>query len=189
MTIIDLTRPFSNEPLFRLDAADVPLVSDATRYTGVIYQLHLDSMCSTYIDLPGHIRETNDGQTAENVPPERFFRMPARMSINVGETLGFGEKYGWDWSEFTIPLIFLSGDTSLFSGENWYTGVGSGVGLQAQQNERLGAKLLFEFRLFYGYRINEKWNIELYAQHFSNANTAKENHSYAFFGLGVNRNF
>ena len=121
--------------------------------------------------------------------PATFFRMPARMSINVGETLGFGEKYGWDWSEFTIPLIFLSGDTSLFSGENWYTGVGSGVGLQAQQNERLGAKLLFEFRLFYGYRINEKWNIELYAQHFSNANTAKENHSYAFFGLGVNRNF
>ena len=121
--------------------------------------------------------------------PATFFRMPARMSINVGETLGFGEKYGWDWSEFTIPLIFLSGDTALFSGENWYTGVGSGVGLQAQQNDRLGAKLLFEFRLFYGYRINEKWNIELYAQHFSNANTAKENHSYAFFGLGVNRNF
>ena len=79
MTIIDLTRPFANEPLFRLDAADVPLVSDATRYTGVIYQLHLDSMCSTYIDLPGHIRETDDGRTAESADIGQFFRMPARI--------------------------------------------------------------------------------------------------------------
>lgn len=121
--------------------------------------------------------------------PASFFRLPARMSLNVGETLGLGKKYGWDWRDFTIPLVFISGDTALFNGKNWYTGVGSGVGLQAQQNDRLGAKLLFEFRLFYGYRINEKWNVEIYAQHFSNANTADENHSYAFFGLGVNRNF
>ena len=121
--------------------------------------------------------------------PATFFRLPARMSLNVAETMGFGEKYGWDWRDFTIPLIFISGDTSLFYGENWYTGIGSGVGLQAQQNDRLGAKLLFEFRLFYGYHINDRWNIELYAQHFSNANTADANHSYAFFGLGVNRNF
>ena len=121
--------------------------------------------------------------------PASFFRLPARMSLNVAETLGLGKKYGWDWREFTIPLILLSGDTTLFNGENWYFGVGSGVGLQAQENKRLGAKLLFEFSLFYGYRINEKWAVELYAQHFSNANTAEENHSYAFFGLGVTRNF
>ena len=93
MTIIDLTRPFSNEPLFRLDAADVPLVSDATRYTGVIYQLHLDSMCSTYIDLPGHIRETDNGLTAENVPPERFFRMPARV-VHLSRQSGSGVVTG-----------------------------------------------------------------------------------------------
>lgn len=121
--------------------------------------------------------------------PATFFRLPARMSLNVGETLGLGKKYGWDWRDLTIPLVFISGDAALFYDKNWYVGVGSGVGLQAQQNERLGAKLLFEFRLFYGYRINEKWNVELYAQHFSNANTAEENKSYAFFGLGISRNF
>ena len=93
------------------------------------------------------------------------------------------------YTKFSIPIFWMSGDTALFYGENWYTGVGSGVGMQAHQNDRLGAKLLFEFRLFYGYRINEKWGIELYAQHFSNANTAEENHSYAFFGLGISRNF
>ena len=121
--------------------------------------------------------------------PATFFRMPARMSINVAETLGLGKKYGWNWTKYTIPIFFISGDTTLLHGKNWYAGVGSGVGLQAQQNERLGAKLLFEFKLLYGYRFNENWGIEVYAQHFSNANTADENHSYAFYGLGVTHNF
>ena len=119
--------------------------------------------------------------------PATFFRLPARMSLNLGETVGLGKKYGW--RDFTIPIFWISGDTALLYGKNWYTGVGSGVGMQAHQNDRLGAKLVFEFRLFYGYRIKENWGIEIYAQHFSNANTAKENHSYAFFGLGVNYDF
>ena len=118
-----------------------------------------------------------------------FFTMPARQSLNIAETLGFGKKHGWDWRDFTIPIVLLSGDVALLYGEKWYTGAGAGIGFQAQENERLGAKLLFEFKLFYGYRINDKWGIEIYAQHFSNANTADANHSYAFFGFGVNYNF
>ena len=121
--------------------------------------------------------------------PTTFFRMPARQSLNLGETIGLGQRYGWDWRKFTIPLVLVSGDTALLYGKNWYAGAGAGVGLQAQENERLGAKLLFQFKLFYGYRINDKWGIELYTQHFSNANTANENHSYAFYGIGVNHNF
>lgn len=121
--------------------------------------------------------------------PTTFFRLPARQSLNVAETLGLGKKYGWDWTDFTIPLVLASGDIALFYGDKWYAGAGAGVGLQAQENERLGAKLLFQFKLFYGYRINERLGIEFFAQHFSNANTAEENHSYAFFGLGINRNF
>jgi hypothetical protein len=121
--------------------------------------------------------------------PTTFFRMPARQSLNIGETAGFAKKYGWDWREFTTPLVMASGDVALLYGEKWYMGVGAGVGLQARQNDRLGAKLLFQFKIFYGYRINDRWGIELYGQHFSNANTAKQNYSYAFFGIGVNRNF
>ena len=30
-----------------------------------------------YIDLPGHIRETDDGVDAANCPPERFYRIAA----------------------------------------------------------------------------------------------------------------
>ena len=135
-----------------------------------------------YHPVPFYIAQVKYSQ------PATFFRMPARMSLNLAETAGFAKKYGWDWRKYTIPIVFLSGDTALLHGDKWYAGIGSGVGLQAQQNERLGAKLLFEFRLFYGYHINEKWGIELYAQHFSNANTAEEKHSYAFYGIGITNN-
>lgn len=121
--------------------------------------------------------------------PTTFFKVPARQSINIGQTLGFGQKYGWDWDKYTIPMIFLSEDIALAYGNNWYFATSIGAGLQAQQNERLGAKLLFQFKLFGGYRINDKWGIELFMQHFSNANTATENYSYAFYGLGMTYSF
>ena len=63
------------------------------------------------------------------------------------------------------------------------------VGMQAQQNERLGAKLLFQFKLVGGYHINNNWALELFMHHFSNGNTAPENYSYAFYGLGVTYSF
>ena len=121
--------------------------------------------------------------------PTTFFRMPARQSLNIAETAGFDKRYGWDWREFTTPIAMASGDIAPIYGDNWYAGIGAGVGLQARQNDRLGAKLLFQFKLFYGYRINERWGVEIYGQHFSNANTAKQNYSYAFYGIGVNYNF
>lgn len=121
--------------------------------------------------------------------PTTFFKLPARQSLNIGQTIGLGSKYGWDWNEYTIPMIFLSEDIALSYYKNVYVAAGFGVGLQAQQNERLGAKLLFQFKLIGGYHINEKWGIEIFMQHFSNANTAPENYSYAFYGLGVTYNF
>ena len=67
--------------------------------------------------------------------------------------------------------------------------MGAGVGLQAQQNDRIGSKLVFQFKVTFGYNFNEKWAAELFIQHFSNANTADENNSYAFYGLGLTCNF
>lgn len=121
--------------------------------------------------------------------PTTFFRLPARQSLNIGQTLGFGKKYGWNWEKYTIPMVFISEDIVLFSGKKWYYSNGIGVGLQAQQNERLGAKLLFQWKMIGGYKLNDRTNIELFMQHFSNANTAKANYSYAFYGLGITYNF
>lgn len=121
--------------------------------------------------------------------PTTFFKLPARQSINIAQTLGFGEKYGWQWDKYTIPMIYLSEDIALFYGCDWYFSAGAGVGLQAQQNERLGAKLLFQFKLIGGYKINDQTSVELFIQHFSNANTAEENNSYAFYGIGMTYSF
>lgn len=121
--------------------------------------------------------------------PTTFFKLPARQSLNFGQTVGMGRAYGWDWTDFSIPIAWASGDVALLYGKNWYYATGVGVGFQAQQNDRLGAKLLFQFKISGGYRFNDNWGMEIFVQHFSNGNTAEENNSYAFYGLGVTYSF
>lgn len=127
--------------------------------------------------------------TIQYSQPTTFFRIPARRSLNVSMTLGLDEKYGWKWQDFTIPMAYVTEDIALFRYERLYAGLGAGVGLQAQENKRLGAKLIFEFKVTFGYNFNDKWAAELFIQHFSNANTAEENNSYAFYGLGFTYNY
>ena len=127
--------------------------------------------------------------TIQYSQPTTFFRIPAKQSINVSETLGLGEKYGWKWQDYTIPMAYVSEDIALFKYQSLYAGVGAGVGLQAQENERLGAKLLFQFKVTVGYNFNKQWSGEFFIQHFSNANTAEENNSYAFYGVGFTYNY
>lgn len=126
---------------------------------------------------------------AQYSQPTDFFGMYARKSLNIIQTLGHGKKYGWHWDKYTIPIAMLSEDVIPFYGDDWYTFIGLGVGMQAQQNERIGSKLLFGFKLGAGYRLSECTAVELFMQHFSNGNTAPENNSYAFYGLGMTYSF
>lgn len=121
--------------------------------------------------------------------PTTFFGVAARQSLNVIQTLGHGSKYGWQWDKYTIPIAMLSMDVSPWYGDDWYTFVGVGAGFQAQQNKRIGSKLIFSFKLGAGYRISECTSVEVFAHHFSNGNTAPENNSYAFYGLGITYSF
>ncbi len=121
--------------------------------------------------------------------PTTFFRLPARMSLGVVQTLGHGKKYGWNWEKYTIPIALLGQDIALAYGDDWYTYTGLSVGMQLQQNERIGSKLIFGFKLGAGYHISECTAIEAYVQHFSNGNTAPENNSYAFYGMGITYSF
>ena len=121
--------------------------------------------------------------------PTTFFRVPARRSVNISETLGIDRKNGWNWPDYTIPMIYFTEDIALFRYERLYAGMGAGAGLQAKQNERIGSKLIFEFKVTCGYNFNDQWAAEFFIQHFSNANTADENNSYAFYGLGFTYNY
>lgn len=121
--------------------------------------------------------------------PATFFGLAARQSINVAQTIGMGTRYGWQWDKFTIPMAFLSEDIAIAKYKNFYFAGGAGMGLQAQQNARLGAKLLFMFKLTAGWRLDEHWGLEVFMHHFSNANTARANYSYAFYGIGTTYSF
>jgi len=74
--IVDLTRPFWGH---KAELVLYPLKSDRTEYTGMVYNYSFNSMDSTYLDLPGHIRETDDGVTAENYDPAAWYRVPCRV--------------------------------------------------------------------------------------------------------------
>lgn len=74
MKIVDLTRPFDQVKIVR---RPVPLHSGNTEYTGVVYDYAFDSMQSTYIDLPGHIEETDDHVRADTMPLSSLHRLPA----------------------------------------------------------------------------------------------------------------
>ena len=126
---------------------------------------------------------------AQYSQPANFFRLHARKSLNIIQTIGYGQRYGWYWEKFTIPIGIISEDIIPFYGKKWYTFIGLGAGFQVQQNERIGSKLIFTFKFGGGYRLSECSSIEFFAQHFSNGNTAPENNSYAFYGLGMIYNF
>ena len=121
--------------------------------------------------------------------PTEFFRLPARKSLNIIQTLGAGKSRGWHWDKYTIPIATVSEDIILAHGKEWYFYTGLAAGFQVQQNERIGSKLLFGFKLGGGFKLSECTNLEIFAQHYSNGNTAPENNSYAFFGAGITYNF
>jgi len=76
MKLIDLTLPWS---LIETDEHQVPLKSDRTAYTGVVYDFKLNSMTGSYIDFPGHILETANGIHAGNLPLSGLYRIPATL--------------------------------------------------------------------------------------------------------------
>lgn len=75
--IVDLTLPIQSERGGRATATarDRPIGRGRSRYTAVVYDLVHDSMTGTYLDFPGHIRETDDGLDAATYPLERLFRI------------------------------------------------------------------------------------------------------------------
>ncbi|MCQ2574575.1 MAG: acyloxyacyl hydrolase [Alphaproteobacteria bacterium] len=121
--------------------------------------------------------------------PTTFFRIPARRSLNVSQTVGLASLDGWDWNEYSIPMGYITEDIALLRSDDFYMAVGAGAGFQTKQNNRIGSKFLFQFKVTFGYNINDEFALELYLQHFSNGNTAPQNESYAFYGLNLVRNF
>lgn len=80
MFLVDLTSPYcGRRSPPQTTVEQVPLRSASTAYTGLIYHLTSDSMQGTYLDLPGHIKETDDGRRTDTIPAREFYRQPATV--------------------------------------------------------------------------------------------------------------
>ena len=90
MPIVDITRDYTSQ-VGELEIAvrEVKLKSAQTAYTGLVYQVSSDSMQGSYLDLPGHIKETDDGLTAANIPAEKLYRLPTSV-IRLERASGSG---------------------------------------------------------------------------------------------------
>ncbi len=87
MRLIDLTLPI---PKTRAASRDVRIRgARGSDYTGVVYDFELNSMDGTYIDFPGHIRETDDGRDAANYPVDALYRRSAAV-IHLDRASGSG---------------------------------------------------------------------------------------------------
>ncbi len=93
MPVIDISREYVGDETFAVQTIERDLQSEDTRYTGVVYQYTTGSMMGTYIDFPGHIKETDDGMTAANFPIERLYRIPAAV-IHLDRADGSGGVSG-----------------------------------------------------------------------------------------------
>ena len=113
MKVIDITRPFEVEPIYWLKKSYVALKSDATEYTGVVYDLNMNSMVSSYIDFPGHIKELSDGKDALSVNLADFYRVPADIvhldrKDESGEITGEELDAAFGGKKPTAPLLALN---------------------------------------------------------------------------------
>ncbi|HWQ93340.1 MAG TPA: cyclase family protein [Clostridia bacterium] len=90
-TLIDLTLPVpekqAGQETCRLEERH--LMCAELPYTGMVHHFQHDSMAGTYIDFPGHIKETDDGLRASTYPLNRLFRVPAAV-IRLQRTSGSG---------------------------------------------------------------------------------------------------
>ncbi len=93
MSVIDLTSPFPSKSgeMFRLK--EIPLESANTAYTGVVCDFMVNSMDGSYLDLPGHIKETDDGRRSDNIDPAQFYRVPCSV-IRLNRRSGSGAVSG-----------------------------------------------------------------------------------------------
>jgi kynurenine formamidase len=91
MILIDLTLPVPTQqggvPTCQLEQR--PLKAGDLPYTGMIYHLRHDSMAGTYVDFPGHIRETDDGLDSVTYPIEKLYRVPAAI-VHLDRASGSG---------------------------------------------------------------------------------------------------
>ncbi len=91
--LIDLTLPAQGQQegreTVRVEERPHELAGGGGVYTGVVYHFAHDSMLGSYIDFPGHIKETDDGLDSATYPIGKLYRVPATV-IRMSRADGSG---------------------------------------------------------------------------------------------------
>lgn len=113
--------------------------------------------------------------------PNRFFRLPARLNLEIGVFFTPPPN-----NQKTFVIIGLSEDIVLpiypSKFGNLFVGLGVGIYLKSQRDERIGSAVTFGERFFIGYFF-ESFDIELYYKHYSNGTLQLPNGGYDFLGI------
>ena len=118
--------------------------------------------------------------------PTTIFRLPGRQNFHIGSTIGWEEKYDEIWRDYSWPLVGLSWDVSLINFlRPVYAGTGLGTFIKWDKDIRQDSRFMFGFKLFIGYRMTDKFSMEIFTQHYSNGNLTPINGSYNFVGLAA----
>ena len=109
---LDLTHDFTLEPEFRVEPQRVHLKSAGTEYTGVKYLYTIPGMASSYLDLPGHIAETDDGRRGDTIPADAFYQLPAKL-LRLNRKSGDGAVTAGDLrtaanGDFHAPCVIVN---------------------------------------------------------------------------------
>lgn len=121
--------------------------------------------------------------------PAAIFRLPARMNFHLGYTVGWGEKYGENWRDYSWPQTGISLDASLISWGRFYGGTGVGAFMKWQVDARQDSRFMFMTRAFIGYRATDRFSGEAFIKHYSDGNLTPINGAYNFVGLGITAGF
>lgn len=80
-----------------------PVPHEPKPYTALIHHLDLWSMSGTYLDFPGHLKETHDGRHASNYPLEKLFRVKTAV-IHLNRRSGSGAIPKEELAEACPPM-------------------------------------------------------------------------------------
>ena len=70
---------YQKQPAAKIKSETVPLAIENKNYNAYIYNMEFGSMAGTYIDFPGHYKETFEGTDAANCPLEKLYRIKASV--------------------------------------------------------------------------------------------------------------
>ena len=86
MNLIDLSQTM---PESTYTGFGVPLTINGQGVTGTFHGFCFSSLTGTYLDFPGHLKETDDGSDADNYPLEHLYRVKtAVIHLDLGSGAG-----------------------------------------------------------------------------------------------------